>query len=56
MVIRNAKNIRRWGPSKGLGELRRGPLESTEFDDYGTVRLPAISVVSRIDVDGDAWR
>lgn len=52
VVIRDAKNIRVWGTTKGLGELRKGPLSSTKYDDYGTVRLPALSVVSRIDAEG----
>lgn len=51
LVIRDAKNIRIWGTTKGLGELRNGPLPSTKFDDYGTVRMPALSVVARIDVE-----
>ena len=52
IVIRGAKNIRVWGTSRGLGELVDGPLESTKFDPYGTVRLPKIAVVARIDVNG----
>jgi len=52
VVIRDAKNIRVWGTTKGLGELRKGPLSSTKYDDYGTVRMPALSVVSRIDAEG----
>lgn len=52
LVVRNAKNIRRWGTTKGLGELRHGPLSGTQTDDYGTVRMPFLSVVSRIDAEG----
>jgi len=37
VTIHNAQNIRRWGTTKGLGELIDGPLDSTEYDDYGTV-------------------
>jgi len=45
VVIRNAKNIRRWGTTKGLGELSGGPTSKTQFDDYGTVRCkPIISI------------
>jgi hypothetical protein len=52
LVIRDAKNIRKWGTSRGLGELRNGPLPATVADDYGTVRMPMLSVVSRIDAEG----
>lgn len=55
LVIRNAKNIRRWGTTRGLGELRNGPLSETKVDEYGTVQLPLLSVVSRIDVAEGAW-
>jgi hypothetical protein len=45
VIIRNAKNIRRWGTTKGLGELVSGPTVSTKYDHYGTVRcIPIISI------------
>lgn len=45
VTIYNAKNIRRWGTKEGLGELVYGPLESTIYDNYGTVRcIPIISI------------
>ena len=53
IVIHDAQNIRRWGTTKGLGELRSGPTESTICDPYGTVRVPIGSVVSVIDCTGD---
>lgn len=55
IVIRDARNIRIWGTTKGLGELVNGPLSSTKYDLYGTVRLPAISVVARIDAKAGSW-
>jgi len=39
MVIYNALNIRRWGTTEGLGQLRNGPTEETVTDYYGTVRV-----------------
>jgi hypothetical protein len=45
VIIRNAKNIRRWGTTKGLGELVSGPTGDTEYDPFGTVRCtPIISI------------
>ena len=43
--IRNARNIRRWGTTKGLGELVNGPLEDTVLDEYGEVLVPMKAVI-----------
>lgn len=42
VTIRNAKNIRRWGTSTGLGELANGPTSKTVVDPAGTVRCTPI--------------
>ena len=55
LVIRNAKNIRQWGTSKGLGELVNGPLPSTKLDSVGTVRVPHHALLSLIDVEQSKW-
>lgn len=39
-LISNAKNIRVWGTSKGLGELRTGPTPKTTLDETGEVLIP----------------
>lgn len=54
-VIYDARNIRRWGTTKGLGELVNGPLPATQIDPYGTVRVHHLAVVACIDVDAEAW-
>ena len=46
VTIRNAQCIRIWGTTKGLGELRDGPLASTKLDPYGTVRTKAIVTIN----------
>ena len=46
VTISNAQNIRRWGTSKGLGELVNGPLENTKTDFYGTVKTVAIVTIN----------
>jgi len=43
--ITNARCIRTWGTSKGLGELRDGPKESTKLDDAGAVIAPLRAVI-----------
>jgi hypothetical protein len=50
-VIKNAKNIRIWGTTKGLGSLVSGPTSKTVLDDVGTVRAPMRSVISLIDAN-----
>ena len=42
VTINGAKNIRRWGATKGLGQLATGPTTNTVADDYGTVRVAPI--------------
>lgn len=46
VTINNAKNIRRWGTAKGLGELSNGPTSKTLVDDYGTVSTVAIVTIA----------
>ena len=48
VTITNARNIRRWGTSKGLGELQNGPLQNTVADTYGTVRVTPIVQIAVI--------
>lgn len=55
LVLVNTRNIRIWGTTKGLGELVAGPLSGTKHDDYGTVRIPKLTVVARINVNAGAW-
>jgi len=51
VVISNALNIRRWGTTKGLGQLAiDGPQHNTVTDEYGTVKIHKLSVVCRIEV------
>jgi hypothetical protein len=54
-VLRNAKNIRVWGTTKGLGELVNGPTPNTKLDPVGVVRVPMRAVISLIDVDASKW-
>jgi hypothetical protein len=46
VTIENAKNIRRWGTSKGLGELAaNGPQPNTVLDEAGTVTANSRAVI-----------
>lgn len=45
VTIENARNIRRWGTTKGLGELANdGPTPNTKLDHVGTVTVPLRAV------------
>ena len=55
--IRNAKNIRRWGTTKGLGQLAiQGPQKDTILDEIGTVRAPFHSLIFLLDCQEKAWQ
>ena len=50
IIITNCFNIRKWGTTKGLGEIAlNGPTKSTVLDEYGTVIVPIKSVIYTID-------
>ena len=56
VTIAGAKNIRRWGTTKGLGELaKNGPLSKTQLDDSGTVRAPLRAVIGFVECEATAW-
>jgi len=55
LVLQQAKNIRVWGTTKGLGELVSGPTSATKLDLVGTVRIPFRAVISIIDVEQAKW-
>jgi hypothetical protein len=52
LVIRNARNLRRWGTTNGLGQLRNGPLVDTVLDDCGEVHVYLRAVISLIPATG----
>ena len=48
-TLTDASVIRRWGTTRGLGEIAiSGPTKDTILDPCGTVEIPAGSVVSSI--------
>ncbi len=55
IVIRNAKNIRRYGTTMGLGELRNGPQLNTVLDEMGTLYAHWGAVVFRMDTEASLW-
>lgn len=56
-ILTNASVIRRWGTSKGLGELAlNGKQSETVLDKAGTVRFQKLTSVAVIDCDETAWK
>lgn len=56
VTINNAQCIRRWGTTKGLGEIaKNGPTSNTVLDDMGTVRLHSLAVVASLDCEASKW-
>ena len=55
VVIENARNIRKWGTTQGLGQLVNGPTPDTKLDQVGTVRLHQFGVIATYDVNSEAW-
>jgi len=53
--LHNAAVIRRWGTSKGIGELVTGPTKITVLDKAGEIRADKLAVVLHISVDSEAW-
>lgn len=46
LTITNCRNIRKWGTSRGLGELVDGPTSTTVVDEYGTVRCIPVATIA----------
>ena len=53
--LESAACIRRWGTSKGLGELVNGPTTSTILDKAGIVEFHILTAVNLIEVNGESW-
>jgi hypothetical protein len=56
--LEEASVIRRWGTTKGLGQLAfEGPTKSTVLDPAGTLRFHPLSVVLTYDVaEPSPWK
>ena len=54
--LEKAAIVRRWGTTKGLGELAAtGPLKETILDDCGTLRAHRLTTVATIDCCESNW-
>lgn len=56
LLIANAKNVRRWGTTQGLGELAaKGPQPETKLDMGGTIKAPMRAVVGLLKCEASSW-
>ena len=56
-LLSDAKNIRKWGTDKGLGQLVvNGPTKNTMLDPCGTVLIPDRSIISIHPTDEKLWK
>lgn len=55
-ILRNAYNIRKWGATKGLGQLAiEGRQDKSILDRAGTVQFDYLTVVATINCDQEVW-
>ena len=55
--LENASVIRRWGTTKGLGELaEKGKLKDTILDPCGTVEFHELTVIATIAAKESVWK
>ena len=53
-ILTDCYNIRTWGTTKGLGELRNGPLSTTVLDYLGTISFHELTAITFIDCES-SW-
>lgn len=57
VTLNNAKIVRRWGTTKGLGEIAsKGPTKQTVLDVVGHVQVHRLGVVLAITCEPTAWK
>lgn len=55
VTVSNASVIRRWGTTRGLGELVSGPTSETVLDPVGTVEAHRLGVVLTVACGAESW-
>jgi hypothetical protein len=53
--LEGASVIRKWGTTKGLGQLRNGPLSQTILDPAGEVEFHQLTVIATIKCEWQSW-
>ena len=56
LIINPCSCVRRWGTTKGLGELAsKGPQKDTVLDPQPSTRLHRLTSIQQIDCEESAW-
>lgn len=56
VTLHDAQNVRRWGTTRGLGQLAaEGPLATTQLDPAGVVSVHELAIVCEITCDASMW-
>lgn len=53
--ISGARNVRKWGTTRGLGQLHNGPTADTVLDDKIEVLVPLGRIIHMIRCDPEKW-
>jgi hypothetical protein len=57
VTIENAFNVRRWGTTKGIGQLAiEGPQPNTALDPCPTVTLHPLAVIGAYKCNPEKWK
>lgn len=54
-TLDDAKVIRRWGTTKGIGELTSGPKANTVADPAGHVEFHVLAMIASIACEDGSW-
>ena len=55
LLIHRARNIRKWGTTRGIGELVNGPTSETVTDDQGEIAIPWHAVIHITKCKPGSW-
>lgn len=56
VTLERAQCIRRWGTTKGLGQIAaEGPTPDTKLEPVGTLECHELAVVHTLTCDASAW-
>lgn len=53
--LSGASILRRWGTTKGLGELVDGPLKTTQLDACGDLQYEAVTEIFNLKAKANKW-
>jgi hypothetical protein len=55
VLLHGARNIHRWGTTKGLGELINGPLNATVLHPAGEVEAHFLTTIASLRCNPEKW-